>query len=105
MRDQGVLDDTLAGAGFAQHEAEAALLGMDAQDIEGLGLVGQHGDGIVVERIALKAEVRADHGQFSSWVGWMSQSLSWLGGFRLGSGTRSLASMSSGRASPMRSPL
>jgi hypothetical protein len=59
--EQGLFEDAFAGAGFAQHQAEAALLGMDAQDVEDFLLVRQEGDGFGVEGIALETKVGADH--------------------------------------------
>ena len=47
--------------GFTQHQTQAALLGVDAEDVEDFLLVGQQREGFRVERIALQAEVGADH--------------------------------------------
>ena len=38
---EGLFDDGLAGAGNAEHEAEAALLAMDFEGVVNLLLVGQ----------------------------------------------------------------
>ena len=59
--EERLLEDALAGAGFAQHQAQAALLGVDAEDVEDFLLVSQQREGFGVEGIALEAEVRADH--------------------------------------------
>jgi hypothetical protein len=59
---QGLFQDALAGARFAQDEAEAALLGVDVEDVEDLLLMGQQGERFGVEGMALEAEVGADHG-------------------------------------------
>ena len=59
--DQGLLEHGFAGAGFAQHQAEAALLGVDAEDVEDLLLVFQQREVLGVEGVALEAEVGADH--------------------------------------------
>ena len=61
--EEGLLEDALAGAGFAQHQAEAALLGMDSEDVEDFLLVSQQGEVFGVEGIALETEVRADHNE------------------------------------------
>jgi len=57
MGDKGVLEHALAGAGFAQDEAQAALLGMDAEDVEDLLLVSEQGYGFGFEGIASEPEV------------------------------------------------
>ena len=44
-----------------EHEAEAALLRVDAEDVEDFLLVGQQRDRFGVERIALKSKMGADH--------------------------------------------
>ena len=59
-----LFQDAFAGAGFAQHQAEAALLGVDAEDVEDFLLVGQQRDGFGVEGIALQAKMGADHRKF-----------------------------------------
>ena len=43
--EQGLLEDAFAGAGFAQHQAQAALLGVDAEDVEDFLLVGEQREG------------------------------------------------------------
>jgi hypothetical protein len=58
------LQDGLAGAGFAEHEAESALLAMDSQGIENDLLVRQERDVLGCERILGKAEVGSDHDRF-----------------------------------------
>lgn len=60
--EQRLFEDGFAGAGFAQHKAEAALLGMDTEDVEDLLLVGQEVESFGVEGVAGQAEVGADHG-------------------------------------------
>jgi hypothetical protein len=59
--EQRVFEHALAGARFAQHQAEAALLGVDAEDVEAFLLVRQEREGFSVEGMALEAEVGADH--------------------------------------------
>ena len=43
--EEGLFEDALAGARFAQHQAQAALLGVDAEDVEDFLLVRQQRDG------------------------------------------------------------
>ena len=43
--EERLFEDAFAGAGFAQHQAEAALLGVDAEDVEDLLLVGEQREG------------------------------------------------------------
>ncbi len=50
--EQGLFEDALAGAGFAEHQAQAALLGVDLEDVEDFLLVGQQGEGLGVEGVA-----------------------------------------------------
>jgi hypothetical protein len=87
---EGVLEDGLAGAGFAEDEAESALLGVDLEDVEVALLVFEEGlvffDG---EGIFTKSVVGSDHGDGN---GWMFQRL----------GRRSLAVASSGMTGPRR---
>ena len=59
--EQRLFEDAFAGAGFAEHQTQAALLGVDAEDVEDLLLVSQQREGFRVEGIALEAEVGADH--------------------------------------------
>ena len=59
--EQRLFEHAFAGAGFAEHQAEAALLGVDAEDVEDFLLVRQERDGLGVERIALETKVGADH--------------------------------------------
>ena len=47
-------EDAFAGAGLSEHQAEAALLGVNAEDVEDFLLVSQQGDGFSVERITLE---------------------------------------------------
>ena len=61
MVQERLLQDAFAGAGFAQHQAKAALLGVDSEDVEDLLLVSQQGERFGVEGIALETKVRADH--------------------------------------------
>ena len=61
-RNQRVLEHTLAGARFAQHQAESALLGVDFEDFEDLLLVGEQRKRFRREGVFLKTEVGADHG-------------------------------------------
>ena len=91
VRQERLFQNTFAGARFAEHQTEAALLGVDAEDVKDFLLVGQQREGFRVEGIALQAKMGADHKLNFGW--------SWL------SGLRSLATASSKRASPMRSPL
>ena len=58
---EGLLQDALARAGFAQDEAEAALLSVNSEDIEDFLLVSQQREGFGVEGMALETKVRADH--------------------------------------------
>ncbi len=62
-----LFEDAFAGAGFAEHQAQTALLGMDAEDVEDFLLVWQQREGLRVEGIALQAEVGADHKLNFSW--------------------------------------
>ena len=59
--EEGLFEDALAGAGFAQHEAEAALLSVNAEDVEDFLLVRQERDGFRVEGMTLETKVGADH--------------------------------------------
>ncbi len=92
MGEECLFENTLAGARFAQDQAEATLLGMNFEDVEDFLLVRKQRDGFGVERMALNAKMRTDHMRFTieDWGG---------------SGLRSLAMGLSGLASPMRSPL
>jgi len=62
MRKEGLFEDTLAGAGFAEEQAQPALLGVDEEDVEDLLLVRQQGEGFGGEGMALEAKVRTKHG-------------------------------------------
>jgi len=59
--EEGVFEDAFAGSGFAEEEAEAALLGVDEEDVEDFLLVRQEGEGVGFEGVACEAEVGADH--------------------------------------------
>ena len=61
MVQEGLLQDALARARFAQHQAEAALLGVDSEDVEDLLLASQQRERFAVEGIALETKRRADH--------------------------------------------
>jgi hypothetical protein len=61
MVQERLLQDAFAGAGFAQDQAQAALLGVDAEDVKDFLLVGQQRERFGVEGIALETKVRADH--------------------------------------------
>jgi hypothetical protein len=61
MLEEGVLEHGLARARLAQDQAEAALLGVDLQDVEDLLLMGEQGDRLGIEGMALDAEMGADH--------------------------------------------
>ena len=61
MVDQGLLEDALAGAGFAQDQAQAPLLGVDPKDVQHLLLVLQEREVLGVEGIALETEVGTNH--------------------------------------------
>ncbi|MCW5556145.1 MAG: hypothetical protein KIS67_28825 [Verrucomicrobiae bacterium] len=41
VRQERLFEDAFAGARFAEHQAQTALLGVDAQDVEDFLLVGQ----------------------------------------------------------------
>jgi hypothetical protein len=55
--DQGLLKHGLAGAWFAQHQAQAALLGVNAEDVQNLLLVVQQREVLGVEGMALETEM------------------------------------------------
>jgi hypothetical protein len=59
--EQRLFEDAFAGARFAEHQAQAALLGVDAENVEDFLLMRQKADSIGVERSALKAKVGTDH--------------------------------------------
>jgi hypothetical protein len=48
MVQERLLQDAFAGAGFAQHQAKAALLGVDSKDVEDFLLVSQEREGFGV---------------------------------------------------------
>ena len=58
---EGVFENAFAGAGFAEDDAEPALLGVDSKDVKDFLLVGQERDGFGIKRVAVQAKVRADH--------------------------------------------
>jgi hypothetical protein len=58
--DQGLLEHGFASAGFAQHQAQPALLGVDPQDVEDLLLMFQQGKVLGIEGIALETKVRTN---------------------------------------------
>lgn len=67
VMDDGVFEDGFAGAGLAKDDAEAALLGVDFEDVEVALLVFEEGLVLIdAERVLANAEVGADHGG----VGW-----------------------------------
>ena len=59
---EGLFDDGLAGAGDAEHQAEAALLAMDFEDIVNLLLLGQEFQVARVEGVLGEPVEGADHG-------------------------------------------
>ncbi len=59
--DQRLLEDAFACARLAQKQTEAALLGVNAEDVEDFLLMREQRDGLGVERISLEAKVRANH--------------------------------------------
>jgi len=63
---EGLFEDRLSGAGLAQHQAQAALLGVDPEDVEDFLLLRQEGNRLGVEGIALQTEVGTDHRQSGS---------------------------------------
>jgi hypothetical protein len=69
VADDGVLEHALAGAGFAEDEAEAALLAVDLEDVEVALLVVEE-RGVVVdgEGVFGEAEVAFDHGGGGEWL-------------------------------------
>jgi len=62
VRQERMLENALAGARFPQNDTEAALLGVDSEDVKDFLLVGQKRDGFGIERVSLQAKMRADHG-------------------------------------------
>jgi hypothetical protein len=61
MGQERLFQNAFAGARFAEHQTQTALLGMDAEDVEDFLLVGQQRDGFRVEGIALETKMGADH--------------------------------------------
>lgn len=90
--EERMFEHALAGARFAKNQAEAALLGVNVEDVEDLLLMGKERDGLGIEGMALQAEMRTNH-------------RGWALGVEVAEGFRSLATGLSSRASPMRSPL
>jgi hypothetical protein len=66
VRQERLFEDAFAGAGFAEHQAQAALLGVDPEDVEDFLLVGQQREGLGVEGMALEAKMGADHKIYDS---------------------------------------
>ena len=62
VRQERLFEDAFAGARFAEHQTEAALLGVDPEDVEDFLLLGQQREGFRVEGVALQAKMGADHG-------------------------------------------
>ena len=52
MVEQRLFEHALAGARFAEHQTEAALLSVDAEDVEYFLLMGQQRDGLRVKGVA-----------------------------------------------------
>ena len=64
--DDGVFENGFAGAGFAEDDAEPALLGVDFEDVEVALLVFEEGLFFIdAKRVLANAEVGADHGGMS----------------------------------------
>ena len=59
---QGLLDDALAGAGDAEHQAQSALLAMDLEGVVNLLLLGQEFEVAEVEGVLGQSVEGADHG-------------------------------------------
>ncbi len=62
VREQRLFEHALAGARFAEHQTQTALLGVDAEDVEDFLLMREQRDGLGVEGVSLQAEVGTDHG-------------------------------------------
>ena len=63
VMDDRVFEDGFAGAGLAEDDTEAALLGVDFEDVEVALLVFEERLVLVdAERVLANAEVGADHG-------------------------------------------
>ena len=58
---QGLFDDGLAGAGDAEHQAKAALLAMDFEDVNDLLLLGQELQVAEVEGVLGQPVEGSDH--------------------------------------------
>ena len=97
--EERLFEDALAGARLAQDQAKAALLGVNLEDLEDFLLMGEQRERVAVEGVFLQAEMGTDHGR-----GDCGRSLGEPPAAS-GVGRRSLATRSSGRASPRRSPL
>lgn len=61
MVEEGLLEDRFPRARFAENKAEAALLGVNPEDIKDLLLMGQESDGLRIEGVARETKMRADH--------------------------------------------
>jgi hypothetical protein len=59
--EEGMLEDGFAGARFAQDQAQAALLGVNAEDVKDVLLMRQEREGLGVEGIAGKTKVGSNH--------------------------------------------
>ena len=57
VSDERLLDDALTGAGLAEHQAQAALLGVNQQRVEDRLLMGQQRGLLDIERHMCEAEV------------------------------------------------
>jgi len=64
--DEALFEDAFAGAWFSQEQAEAALLGVDAKDVEDFLLVGEQRDGLRVEGMALQTKMGTNHKKLMS---------------------------------------
>ena len=64
VRQERLFEDAFARAGLAEDHAEAALLGVDSEDVKDFLLVGQKRDGFGIKRVALQAKMGADHRRF-----------------------------------------
>jgi hypothetical protein len=64
--DEGVLEDGFAGAGFAQDQAEAALLSRNPEDVQDLLLRFEQREFLGIEGIVLETEVGTNHKPLAS---------------------------------------
>ena len=92
--DDGVFEDGFAGAGFAEDEAEPALLAVDLENVEVALLVFEE-RGVFVddEGVVAETEVASDHGGGGVW--W----LDWMA-FAMGMARASTIRHSAGTAKP-----